>query len=73
MRRNDMAVTTLNSELGMIVEGRTINDHWSYYTVNVKLLKTMTHEQWCAEFPKAAAIIQRLSERENKLKELLGE
>ena len=59
-------------DLSKIVDGKTLGDHWQYYTVNVKMLEVMTHEQFCVEFPNAAREIARASELQNKLAALLG-
>lgn len=39
----------------------TLADQWQYYTVNVKILGTMTHEQFVKERPNAAAAIEKAS------------
>lgn len=55
-----------------IVDGKTIGDHRQFYTVNVKYLGTLTHEQFCAEFPNAAAEMQRIHEMQERLAALLA-
>lgn len=46
-------------DLHQIVNGQTLAQAWEYYTINVKYLGTMTHEQFCEEFPEAAKAIAR--------------
>lgn len=57
--------------LSKVVDGKTLGDHWQFYTVNVKYLETLTHAQFCEEFPNAAIEIARASEMQDKLAALL--
>ena len=58
-------------DLHKIVDGRTLGDLWQFYTVNVKYLGSLTHEQFCKEFPEAAQEIERASAVQEKLTRLL--
>lgn len=54
-------------EESQVVEGKTVKQHWEFYTINVLLLETMTHEQFASEFPEAMKILTKLSERMGRL------
>ena len=58
-------------DLNKIVDGRTLSDIWQYYTINVKYLETMTHEQFCKEFPESAREIGHASRIQDKLEKLV--
>ncbi len=60
-------------DLNQIVDGKPLGDHWQYYTVNVKRLETMTHEEFCATWPHAAAAIDRASAVLDRLEKLAVE
>lgn len=57
---------------GKLIAGRTLGDWRQYYTVNVKMLQSMSHEQFCLENPEAAHEMERLTEIQNKLAELVA-
>ena len=59
--------------LNAVVDGKTLADHWQFWTVNVKYLESMTHDQFCAEFPNAAREIERATKIQNKLAEMVQE
>lgn len=45
-----------------IVDGRwTLEDAWKFYTYNVKYLGTVTHDQFCKDFPESAQEIEKAS------------
>lgn len=58
-------------DLNEIVDGMTLGAQWEYYTVNVKYLQTMTHEDFCRERPNAAKAIERASRILDKLNDLV--
>lgn len=64
-----MSVLIDNSK---IVDGKTLGDHRQFYTVNVKYLETLTHDDFCREFPNAAREMQRIQEMEERLAALLS-
>jgi hypothetical protein len=69
-----MANSLFGIDMNKIVDGGwTLSSAWEYYTVNVKYLNTMTHEQFCAEYPEAAQEIERVSKLQDKLKQMLEE
>lgn len=56
------------------VDGKwSLQDAWHYYTVNVKLLGTISHEQFCQENPEAATEIENAAHIQEKLSKLLEE
>lgn len=58
-------------DMNKIVDGKTLSDSWQFYTVNVKYLQSMTHEDFCAEFPESAREIKLASDVMNRLQALL--
>jgi hypothetical protein len=60
-------------DLNKICDGRTLGSLWEFYTINVKKLGTMTHEQFVLEFPEAAKEIERASKIMDRLNELVQE
>lgn len=63
----------LGVDLNKIMDrGKTLGDIWNFYTINVKYLETLTHEQFCQEFPLAAQELQRITAMQNRLAELLA-
>ena len=64
---NSMSLYSLVLDLNQIVDGKTLSEHLQFYTVNVKYLHSVTHEQFCSEFPNAAAQIARANEQMDKL------
>ena len=60
-------------ELNKIYDGYTLGSLWEMYTVNVKILGTLTHEQFCAEHPGAAKELERASKIIDKLNKLAEE
>lgn len=56
-----------------IVDGHTLAEIWQYYTVNVKYLETVSHEQFCKEYPNAAVAIERASRIMDKMNKLAQE
>lgn len=60
-------------DMGKIVDGMPLAAQWQYYTVNVKKLGTMTHEQFCLERPNAAREIERACRILEKLGRLVEE
>lgn len=60
-------------DMSKIVDGFTLAQMWQYYTVNVKYLGTVTHEQFCKEYPESAAAIAEATRKQQRLKELLEE
>lgn len=66
-----MSITIPGVNLNEILDGYTLADNWTYYTVNVKLLGTLSHEQFCLERPNAAKAIERASRVMDKLAALV--
>ena len=66
-------INNLFPELHLVVEGRKISESMQFYTVNVLYLETMTHEQFCSEFPETAKIIEKINQKQKALEKLLGE
>lgn len=71
LERNDMQIPGIN--LNAIVDGKTILDHWQFWTVNVRYLEVMTHEQFCREFPNAAREIERATRIQNELAKMVNQ
>jgi hypothetical protein len=63
----------LGFNLNKICDGRVLSDTWRFYTVNVKYLQTMTHAEFCEEFPESAREIERACRAQEKLAALLEE
>lgn len=57
-------------EMDKIVEGRKVSELYTFYTVNVIHLETMTHEQFVQEFPEAAKLIEMMNSRMKKIEEI---
>lgn len=62
-----MATYIPGVDLNRIIDGKTIAAHWEFWTINVKYLESMTHAQFCLEFPNAAREIKRATNIQNKL------
>lgn len=60
-------------DMSAIYDGRTLGSSWEYYTVNVKLLGTLSHEQFVRERPNAAREIERACKILEKLGRLVEE
>ena len=57
-----MAIFIPGVNLAQIVDGKwTLEQAWSYYTMNVSTLQTISHEQYCLDFPESAREIERAS------------
>jgi hypothetical protein len=48
-------------DMNAIFDGLPLSQQWEFYTINVKMLGTMTHEEFCLERPQAAKEIERAS------------
>lgn len=57
----------------MIVEGRKVSESLQFYTINILLLGTMTHEQFVEEFPDTSKILERITKKQKKLEMVLSE
>lgn len=64
---NNPFLALVGINLNKLIDGKTLSDHWQYYTINVKKLETMTHAEFCQEFPNAAQEIQAVSELLDRL------
>lgn len=60
-------------ELSTLVDGKTLEEHWQYYTVNVLLLGSLSHEQFCKEFPEAARGLVDLLRKVARLRAFVAE
>jgi hypothetical protein len=60
-------------DMNAIYDGWSLSESWAYYTINVKILKTMTHEQFCAERPNAAREIERASKIIDRMERLASQ
>lgn len=59
-------------DMNMLTDKGPLHAAYNYYTINVNLLHTMTHDEFCAEFPVAAREIARANAILDKLDQLLG-
>ena len=59
-------------DLNEIVDGKTIAQHWQYWTINVRHLNSMTPEQFIREYPNAYERIKRANDILDKLDKLLN-
>ncbi len=50
-------------DLTRVIDGRTLDQWWQYYTINVKYLETMTHEQFKEEYPEAFYAIAKANRK----------
>ena len=69
----ELIINSLFPELNLIVEGRKVSDSAMFYNVNVLILATMTHEEFCAEFPETSKILNEYTRKQEKLQILLSE
>ena len=54
-----------------VVDGKSLYDHYQYYSVNVLRLGTLSHEDFCKAWPNAAEKIRKANEALDKLEALL--
>ena len=59
-------------DLSQVVDGWTLSDLWQFYTINVKYLGNLTHEEFVEKYPNGAREIERASKQLAKLEKLIN-
>lgn len=62
-----MATYVPGVDWNRIIDGKTLGAHADYYAINVLRMESLSHDQFCLEFPNAARELKRASTIKNKM------